>query len=448
MKKFLILCVALMVNCIMGVTFAGAVGAAPYAGALVMNGLAFAAGFMPAMEGSLREGVFTEVWTGELVKKLRGRLEGSWLDGIPDNSALVNNDVIHLVDVGVDPDVLINNTTYPIDIQVLEDADISISLDKFQTKATPVTDDELYAISYDKMARVRDSHNNSISDGKFSKAAHSFCAQHHTATTPVLKTSGKVDPATGRKRLTRDDLVALKASLDRMGVPADGRRLVLCSDHANDMLLFDENFARQYSLDNANGRIARIYGFDVYEYGNNPYYTVDGEKKSLFATPDTGEFQCSFAFYTGRVFKATGSTKMYYSEAKTDPLTQRNLINFRHYFIAMPKKSDAGAVLMSAYSSSEAPVISGAELIDDFAATAGSKYRTYATSNGEPVTAQSNADWITATVGSDGHKVTFAVTAYAHAESGDNPRVGTVTLAIAGTSATKTVTIKQAMAEA
>ncbi|MBP9998678.1 MAG: BACON domain-containing protein [Bacteroidales bacterium] len=95
----------------------------------------------------------------------------------------------------------------------------------------------------------------------------------------------------------------------------------------------------------------------------------------------------------------------------------------------------------------EGPVITGAELIDDFAATSGSKQRTYATSNGEPVTAQSNADWITATVGSDGHKVTFAVTAYAHAESGDDPRVGTVTLAIAGTSATKTVTIKQAMAE-
>jgi hypothetical protein len=40
---------------------------------------------------------------------------------------------------------------------------------------------------------------------------------------------------------------------------------------------------------------------------------------------------------------------MYFSEASTDPQHQRNLINYRHYFIAMPKKEDAGAVMMSSY---------------------------------------------------------------------------------------------------
>jgi len=30
-------------------------------------------------------------------------------------------------------------------------------------------------------------------------------------------------------------------------------------------------------------------------------------------------------------------------------LNQRNLINFRHYFICMPKKEDAGVVMMSGY---------------------------------------------------------------------------------------------------
>ena len=65
-----------------------------------------------------------------------------------------------------------------------------------------------------------------------------------------------------------------------------------------------------------------------------------------------GEFNCSFAFYTPRVFKATGSTKMYYSEAATDPEYQRNKINFRHYFLCMPKKADAGVVMMSGYKAS------------------------------------------------------------------------------------------------
>jgi len=54
-----------------------------------------------------------------------------------------------------------------------------------------------------------------------------------------------------------------------------------------------------------------MFGFDIYEYANNPLYTTAGKKKAVGATASTGEFQCSFAFYTPRVFKATGSTKMY-----------------------------------------------------------------------------------------------------------------------------------------
>lgn len=133
-----------------------------------------------------------------MVKHLRRGLEATWLDGIPDSSSIVSKDVIHLVEVGVDPDVLINNTTYPIPLQALDDADIAIQLDKFQTKVTPVTDDELYAISYDKMSRVKESHGNSITDSGFAKAAHALCAQKNSATTPVLKTTGARDPETGR----------------------------------------------------------------------------------------------------------------------------------------------------------------------------------------------------------------------------------------------------------
>ena len=144
---------ALLFNAIAGATLAGTVGLSPLAGALGMNVVAALVGTMP--NGVLRAGVFTEIWTGELVKALRSGLEGSWLDGVPDQSSIAENDVIHLVDVGVDPDVLVNNTTYPIPLQALEDKDIAVKLDKFQTKVTPITDDELYAISYDKMARVK-----------------------------------------------------------------------------------------------------------------------------------------------------------------------------------------------------------------------------------------------------------------------------------------------------
>jgi hypothetical protein len=343
---------ALVLNLLMGAAIGFVLGVSPLICAALMVAVGMAMSFLPSPDGIAKAGVYTEVWTGELVKKLRGMLEGSWLDGIPDQSSIVNNDVIHLVDVGVDPDVLINNTTYPIPTQALDDADIAVQLDKFQTKATPITDDELYAISYDKMGRVREAHSNAISDSKFAKAAHAICAEKNTTTTPVLSTTGERDTTTGRLRLTVNDVVSLKRALDKLGVPADQRRLVLCPDHVNDLLLTDQTFREQYNIDRATGKVGKLFGFDIYEYANTPLYTTAGVKKAVGATASTGEFNCSFAFYTPRIFKATGSTKMYYSEAATDPENQRNLINFRHYFLAMPKKADAGAVIMSAYKAS------------------------------------------------------------------------------------------------
>ena len=352
MKRLVMkLMIALLVNVVVGGLIALAVGVAPWIGAVALNVIAIAVGACLPKD-ALRVGVFTEVWTGELVKSLRGGLEGSWLDGVPDQSTIVNNDVIHLVEVGVDPDVLINNTTYPIPSQALEDKDIAVKLDKFQTKVTPITDDELYAASYDKMARVKESHANALNDSKFTKAAHALCAQQDSAKTPVLKTTGERDATTGRLRLTMADVVALKAAMDKLGVPAENRRLVLCPDHANDLLLVSQTFREQYNIDRATGKVGKLYGFDVYEYANTPLYTQAGKKKNLGVAAEAGEFNCSFAFYTPRVFKATGSTKMYYSEAATDPEYQRNKINFRHYFLCMPKKGDAGVVMMSGYKAS------------------------------------------------------------------------------------------------
>ncbi len=351
MIRFLGIIMAVLLNCVMGSTLAAVVGVAPLVGAVGLNVIAVSLG-SAAPAGSLCEGVYTEIWTGELVKMLRRGLEATWLDGIPDSSSIVNNDVIHLVDVGVDPDVLVNNTTYPIPLQALDDADIAINLDKFQTKVTPVTDDELYAISYDKMQRVKESHGNAINDSKFRKAAHALCAQKNTDKTPVLVTSGERDADTGRVKLCVQDLINLKRALDKLGVPSDNRRLVLCTDHVNDLLETDQKFKEQYNINRTDGTVGRLYSFDIYEFANNPLYTTAGEKKTLGSTASAGEFQCSFAFYVPRVFKATGSTKMYYSEAINDPEYQRNKINFRHMFVCMPKKADAGCVIRSGYKAS------------------------------------------------------------------------------------------------
>lgn len=336
----------LLINAMMGLFLAVAMGVPASAGAAVVVGASIVSGnFLP--NGSACAGVYTEIWTGELIKKLRAGITATWLDGIPDYSDKAENDIIHLIDVGGDPDVLINNTTYPIPIQGLEDGDVAISLDKYQTKATRVTDDELYACSYDKMASHKERHGEAILVNKFKKAIHALAPQKDSALTPVVLTTGAND--NGRRRITTKDIIALKDKFDKMEIPTEGRRLVLCTDHVNDLLLVDQKFKDQY-YNYTSGKIANLYGFEVYEFVSCPSFTTNGVKKKFGETALDGTCQASVAFYVKRMFKASGKTKMYYSEAVKSPTTQENLINFRHYFIVLPKKMEAiGAIASSAY---------------------------------------------------------------------------------------------------
>ena len=333
----------MLFNVVMGVVLASFLGVDSVYGAA--SGVVIpmlAGGFMPG--GALMEGVYTEVWTGELVKKLNAGLQGSFLEGIPDYSSRVSGETIHLVDVGGDPDVLVNNTTYPIPIQDLEDGDIAIGLDKFQTKATRVTDDELYGISYDKFGSVVERHRDSIQTHKLKKFAHALAPYSHTAKTPIVQTSGATETASGRKKLTLNDIIALKRAFDNMEVPEGGRRLVLCPDHVNDLLELDQSFRDKY-YNYTTGKLTNMYGFEIYTFVNTPYFNKSGVKLAYNATPTATDHKGSIAYYVHRMFRASGSTKMYYSEATTSPTTQENLVNFRNYDIALPKKMEAiGAI--------------------------------------------------------------------------------------------------------
>lgn len=332
----------LIINMFIGVVLAQFLGLPEAYGAIGGAVVPLAAGaFMP--QGALCEGVFTEIWTGELVKQLRGGMTASWLDGVSDYSAAVNNEVIHLVDVGGDPDVLINNTTYPIPVQDLGDGDIALGLDKFQTKKTVVSDDTLFAISYDIIGSVIERHGDAITIAKFKKAAHAVAPQSNTDTTPVIPTTGEKD-ASGRQKLTRKDIISLRRALDAKGYPPTGRRLVLCSDHVNDLLEDDQTFRDQY-YNYTTGKIMNMYGFQIFEFENCPFYTKEGTKVAYKTTPGETDHQASFCFYTKRLFRAQGSTKMYYKEATTNPDNQANEVNFRHYYVVLPKKNEAiGAI--------------------------------------------------------------------------------------------------------
>ncbi|MGM9818859.1 MAG: hypothetical protein ACI30B_07765 [Paludibacteraceae bacterium] len=352
MKRFLLACLSLVVavtfNSVIGATIAIVVGATPTIGAVAGNVISFVAGgFIPS--GVLPAGIFTEIWTGEMIKAFRTAAEKlGWYDRIKSYDQYVNNDVIHFTDLGGDPNVLVNNTTYPLNIESLKDADRPISLDRFDTTATPVTDDELHACSYDKMASVQERHREALREKICEKAIHAIAPDAHNTGTPVLLTSGEATADGTRKKMTFADLLEAKRACDKMGMPKNDRILVLCSDHVNDLLETETKFKEHYNINQTEGKIARLYGFDIYEYDGTPYYTVAGKKKLAWgAVASDGDRQASVFYYNGRMMKANGSVQFYHSEASKDTLYHRNLVNFRKWGICLPLKAEnsIGAII-------------------------------------------------------------------------------------------------------
>lgn len=351
MKRFLFALVGVVMavafNTVFGATVATAVGVAPAVGAVVTNGVGVLSSMFSDGTPVLRAGVYTEVWTGELIKAFRAAAESvGWYNRIRAYDAYVKNDVIHLVDVGADPTVLVNNTTYPLTIEDLPDGDKAVTLDKFQSQPTRVTDDELHAISYDKMQSVIDRHKEAFLEVKFARAIHSLAPASNATKTPVVLTTGATTD--GRKALVRADIIALKKKFDKAGIPADGRILVLCPDHVADLLETDQKFAEQY-YNYTTGKISNLYGFEVYEYTKCPYFNATTLAKVAYgAVPAATDMQASVAFTLHRAMRADGSTKTYLSEAAQDPQNQANLFSMRTYTLCLPTKAEGQGAIVSA----------------------------------------------------------------------------------------------------
>lgn len=334
------------------VMFSGGVSTAIGVNPYILGGIVTGITAIPlSIPGVAYAGLNQEIWTDVLVEEFSKADKALFLDEIPDESRFVSatrgeNEVIHLVDIGADPEVLINNTTYPIGFYEQVDGDIVISLDKFQTKATKVTDDEIQFIAYDKIRVVQSKHTKSVIKKKHRKAIHALAPASHTADTPVLITTGD-DDGTGRKKLVPKDILALKRAFDALEIEDDGRILVLSTDHYNDLLEWDaEHDSSKFALAEAGVLKNMIEGFKVYTYVANPYFTVATKVKLAFgAIPDVGDQRATVAFYAPDMFKATGMSKNYTDEPDTQ--NQAWFYNIRHNFICLPRKQRAIAAIIS-----------------------------------------------------------------------------------------------------
>lgn len=270
--------------------------------------------------------------------------ERSFLNKVEDFTDLVDNDMLHFPSAGIDPKVLVNNSTYPIKIVGREDEDNAVVLDKFETENTLVRRPDAIEYSYDKLDSVIRQHRSTLQTTTARKAAHAFAPNKDTADTPLVLTTGAT--VRGRKRITFEDLLALKERFDDALIPLEDRYIILHPRHVTDLLLEDVKLFKELT-DIKDGEPIKFAGFGCYQFPFMPTYKVNAGswEKVAYNDEQTEQF-ASVAFYAHEVMRADGEIYMY--ARYDDPEERGTIVGFDKRFIALPiRGKGVGAIISS-----------------------------------------------------------------------------------------------------
>lgn len=300
--------------------------------------------FVPMPQGMVGTVVLREMWETELITAFRGM--GDWMGRIPRKDQYVGNNVINLSEIGADPTLLINNTSYPIATAARTDTAIALALNKYDTTNTKVTRDELYALPYDKEGSVIRQHRDTIAEGTREHGLWNLTIAGDSGTTPLVETTGTNNGAS-RKAMKTADILALKLRLDILKAPKQGRCLVMCAAHINELLLEDASFNLRYQNHVEGKMVTRYHGFDIYEDTYNPVFNASNAKKAYGAAAAGTDRNASVCFIADRAFQATGTVEMFHRDKHTDPENRETVVGFQLYHIIAPMKTTAFGVIVS-----------------------------------------------------------------------------------------------------
>lgn len=340
MKTFIKVLTTIAMSLMLGVFASFVTGidvAATSSGVFVLSNivsLAMPAGVLP---GAV---VFKSVYEDELLKGLQ-TIKNNFLSRIPDKTYLLEGNTINYNKIGAKPNVLIDNTTYPIAASKRTDDGKVVNLRKLTTEATIITRDEIHNLPYDKTNSVIIQHKEALLESSYKLALHSFAPSASASTMPVLVTTGD-DDGTGRKRLTKADLIKFRRQLTDLGVGECD--LVLCAEHVEDIMLWSQVFENQYH-NIASGIILPLYGFNMWQgQGYAPRY--DGGTKMAYGAAASGtEVKGSVAYVPNRMFRAYGDVEMFFTKATAR--NHQDEVNFDAYFIAAPKDDEGRGAIIS-----------------------------------------------------------------------------------------------------
>jgi hypothetical protein len=290
-------------------------------------------------------GLLKEIWISRLMELFYPT--APWLARAQDFSGNVEYNTINLADIGADPVVLVNNTSYPIPFTDRTDVPLALPLDYYDTTGSVVRNAEQAQLAYNKMDSTVKQHGKALAKTQSAKAAWNFAPQANGSFTPVLPTLGnpKASYAVGaRLPFSFRNIIAAAAAFDAIDAPTDNRILVLCTQHKQDLLNEDVNLFKGFT-DYKTGMIGQLYGFDIYVSTQTPKYNNTNNTKNTYgAAPAGTDAVASFFFQADEVMRACGTMDMF--SRLRDPEARGDIVGFQQRFIALSIRGKlSGAVV-------------------------------------------------------------------------------------------------------
>lgn len=290
--------------------------------------------------GSAMAGLNKEIWLPDLMEGFYA--DDMFLSECRDMSAFVSNDTINLAEAGINPDVLINNTSYPISTAQRTDSAIALPLDTYDTENTTITAIETAELSYDKRASVIYGHKQALKMRFMEYAAFRIAPTTTGTFTPILTTTG-TDDGNGNKALTFADIKKLQRLFNEAELPSEGRILVLSAQHQADLESADRQLYNQLMLTNT------LYSFKIYNLASKrlPRYnkTTGAKVAWMAAAAPTTDVNASIAFHKDEVMRAQGSLDMFLREK--DPELRGDMLGFQMRGLSMPIRNKGVAAIYS-----------------------------------------------------------------------------------------------------
>lgn len=212
-------------------------------------------------------GIHPDVWAAEIRDKLFPN--NSIVNESKNDDMYATADVVKLPIAGDNPDVLKNNTTYPLTPAKRTDTVLEYPIETLETVPHIIPGLEALGLSYDKRQSILSAHVGSLNTQSATYVIHKWSPTGNNA--QILRTTGGdrtaiVNGATGlRKLIELDSIIEASEILDSMDIDEDGRVVFFPAKMKNDLMrIADIRKRESFGIETLpSGIVTKIMGFKV-----------------------------------------------------------------------------------------------------------------------------------------------------------------------------------------